>query len=172
MVDPATLRRAGFRALFLGAAALIVFFRILPVDPGRAAGPTPDLLLLLMLAWVIRRPGDLPVWLIAALALFADVIFVRPLGLEALLTVLGAEALRRRAKPTADRPFLAEWLLVAAVLLALTLARVVILGLTLVPQPGLGAIALDYAVTAATYPAVVLACAVCFGVRARPERRA
>ncbi len=166
MGDPSALRRTGFRALFLGVAAIVVFFRILPVHVARDGLPAPDLLLLLIFAWVLRRPGDLPVWLVGAVALFADAVYMRPLGLWALLAVIGAEALRRRSRLTAEQPFPVEWMRVAGVLLAMTVARTLILAVTLVPQPPLGAVALEYAVTVAAYPLVVLGCTLCLGVRA------
>ena len=162
-----TMGRLGHRALFLAAVALIVFVRILPIDFGGGRMPAPDPLICLIFVWVLRRPGDLPVVLVAAVALFADVIFVRPLGLWALMTVAGAEVLRRRHHLTSGQPFVAEWARVAAVIAAMTLARVAILGVTLVPHPPLGAVVAEAAATILAYPVVALACVWGLGVRAR-----
>lgn len=167
MVEPTALGRSGFRLLFFAAIALVVFVRLLPVHPGGGGLPAPDGVLLLLLAWVQRRPRDLPVWLVAAVALFADIVFVRPPGLWALLTVAATEVLRRRAHLTGDRPFAVEWGGVAALVAAMTVARLAVLGLTLVPQPPLSAVALDAGVTILAYPLAALVCARVLGVRAR-----
>ncbi len=169
MVEPRTLRRAGFRAMFLAIAGLVIFVRLLPVDIGGSHIPTPDIVLLLIFAWVVRRPDYVPVAMLAGLALFADVVFVRPLGLWALLTVLGSEVLRRRSRGPAVLSFPLEWLLVAATLLAMCLAQIVILGIALVPQPPIGAQALHFLVSVLAYPLVAAATIYGSGVR-RPGR--
>ncbi len=169
MVEPRTLRRAGFRAMFLAIAALVIFVRLMPVDIGGSHIPAPDIVLLLIFAWVVRRPDYVPLPIVAGVALFADVIFVRPLGLWALLTVLGSEILRRRSHSPALHSFPAEWLLVSATLLAMTLAQLVVLGIALVPQPPIGAQILHVVVSVLAYPLVAAATIYGSGVR-RPSR--
>ncbi|CAM4336845.1 rod shape-determining protein MreD [Palleronia rufa] len=172
MVDPLTLRRWSFRALFAALALLVIFVRILPYHVGEDNWPAPDLLVLLTFAWVLRRPDYAPVWLIALTGLFADVVFVQPLGLWTLLTVLGADFLRRRHHATAGQPFPIEWLTVSLVLLAMHLGQTLILGILLVPQPPVGATGLRLLISVLAYPLVVAATAFGLGIRpASPAER-
>ena len=172
MVDPRTLRRWSFRAVFVALAGLVVFVRILPYHVGQETLPAPDLLLLLIFAWVLRRPEYVPVWLIALVGLFADVVFMRPLGLWTLLTVLGSDFLRRRSHLSPGQSFGVEWFKVAGVLLFMYVAQVLVLGLLMVPQPPVGATGLELTITVLVYPLVVVATAFVFGVRpAGPAER-
>ena len=127
--------------------------------------PAPDLIVLLAFAWVLRRPEYMPVWLIAGVALFADFLFMRPLGLWALITVLGSEWLRRRAHLTLEQPFPVEWMRVSTLLLVMYVAEAMLLGVMMVPQPTIGASVLELMMTVATYPVAVVATAFVFGVR-------
>lgn len=165
MVDPVTRRRFGFRALFVGLSVLVVFVQILPFQMGNSRWPGPDLVVLLALAWVLRRPEYVTAPLVAAVILFGDVMFMRPLGLWAGIVVLGVEFLRTRGTLSRDLPFLVEWLTVAAVLILMTLARVLILALFLVEQPVLGLIFLQMIVSILTYPLVVAISRFVLGVR-------
>ncbi|WP_375261496.1 rod shape-determining protein MreD [Palleronia sp.] len=165
MVDPVTLRRAGFRTLFVAVAFAFVFVRILPFMGPSGGWPAPDLIVILAFAWILRRPEYLPLWLVAIVVLFADVIFMRPLGVWALATVLGTEFLRRRSHTTLEQPFPVEWFRIASVLLVMHAGEALILAVTLVPQPGLGATLLEYLTTVAFYPLAVVATAFVFGVR-------
>jgi rod shape-determining protein MreD len=165
MVDPLTLRRASFRALFVAVAAGFVFVRILPFMGAGDRFPAPDLLVILAFSWVLRRPDYLPVWLIAGIGLLADILFMRPPGLWAAATVLGTEFLRKRSHLTAEQPFPVEWLLVAGTLAAMYLGQALILGILMVPQPSFGASILELLASVAFYPLVVMATAFVFGVR-------
>lgn len=172
MVDPLATRRILYRALFAVIAAGLIFAQILPLGLGTGRLPSPDLLILLSAAWALRRPDYVPTLLIAAVLLLSDILFMRPLGLWAALGVLGVEMLRSRGATSAELPFLAEWLLVTVVLAAMTVAESLILAILMVPRPPLGAAALHLVISAAVYPAVVLATTLVFGVRsATPAER-
>lgn len=172
MVDPRATQRILYRALFAAIAAVLIFAQILPLGLGTGRLPSPDLLILLSAAWALRRPDYVPTLLVAAVLLLSDILFMRPLGLWAALGVLGVEMLRSRGATAAELPFLAEWLLVTAVLAAMTLAESVILAVLMVPRPPLGAVALHLMISAAIYPTVVLATTLICGVRpATPAER-
>ena len=165
MIDLLTTRQLLFRALFAALAALVIFAQLLPLGLGAWRLPSPDLLILFAAAWALRRPDYVPTLLVAGVLLVSDILFMRPLGLWAALGVLGVEALRGRGETSAELPFPAEWLLVVLVLAAMALAEMVILAVLMVPQPPVGATALHLVISAAIYPAVVLATTVLCGVR-------
>ncbi|WP_432254736.1 rod shape-determining protein MreD [Limimaricola sp. AA108-03] len=158
------LGRAGFAALAMG----LIFLRLLPLDtmPPRWAGP--DLLLVAVLLWVVRRPGFLPVWLVAAVVLLADFLFQRPPGLMAALTVIATEMLRRRHMRLRAGGFAAEWaatsLAVAGILAATQLALLI----TVVPAPPLGLVASQAVTTALAYPLAAIAARWLFRIGHRP----
>lgn len=165
MVDPRTARRWGYRALYLAICAGLIFLHLLPVDLQAGRYPGPDIMLCLTVAWVLRRPRFVPIWLIAFVFLVADMLFMRPPGLWTALVVIGVEFLRAREAQSRETSFSAEWAMVAAVLAVMTLANRAILGLTMVEQVSLGLTLLQLVFTVLAYPVVVLVSRVLFGVR-------
>lgn len=165
MADATITSRWGYRALFLGLAALVIFWKLLPLNPGPGQIPGPDVLLALAFAWVARRPNLIPVLLAAIVFLAADILLMRPLGLWAALSVVGLEYLRRRSLILRDSTFFTEWLMVAAVITAMTVGQALILGLFLVDQPGLGLTLIRLIATILCYPIVVVLAARLFGIR-------
>lgn len=143
-------------------ALLLIHLVPLSVAPGRIPGP--ELMLCLTLTWVLRRPYQLPTPLVAAVFLMADVLFLRPLGLQAALVVIMVEFLRARTANTREQTFMAEWLMVGVLLLVLTLAERMILAIVVVPQPSLGLAAFEMFATVAAYPLVVLAAGFALGL--------
>lgn len=152
MVDPVVAHRWGWRAGFVGLAAVFWFLRILPLDTLPQGWPGPDLLLALTFAWVIRRPDYVPAPLIATVFLLEDMLSQRPPGLWAALVLLGSEFLRGRIALLRGRPFLAEWAMVAAVGAGMMLAQRLVLATLFVPQAGLGAEVVRLLATLALYP--------------------
>lgn len=138
--------------------ALVIFFsRLLPLGVGIEAGgwPGPDLLLCLTLAWVTRRPDQLPVLLIVAVYLVEDFLLMRPPGLWAAIVVLATEFLRGRAALTRELGFAMEWLLVAAVMVAMLIVNRGINAIAFLPQPGFGLAAVQTLGTILCYPLMV-----------------
>lgn len=161
------LRRSLETPLLAGLGVVSVLAVTMPVGPGGTLG-APDLLACLLVAWVVRRPAQLPLGLVVALGLFADLLLSRPLGLGALGLVVVVEAFRRRALLFHGAPFVVEWAAAVAAF-ALMLAGVSLaLGLVFAPTPGVGPSLRHVAATAIAYPLVVLGLAWCLGVRA-PE---
>ena len=155
------LMRAGYVALGL----TIIFFQLLPLEtmPRRFAGP--DLLLGFTCAWAVRRPEFTPALSIAALMLIADMLFQRPPGLFAALTLLGTGALKRRAAGLRDQTFAVEWLTVSLSFIAILLAYRLILSILLIPQAPLGLSVIQVAMTVVTYPLIALITGALFGVQ-------
>lgn len=131
-------------------------------DPARWIAP--DLLILLTLAWVTRRPGFAPALAIAAIFLVADLLFQRPPGLWAGLVLILSEMLRGRSRSLRTLPFWVEWATVGGGLIAITLVNRFTLSMVLVPQASLGLTLLQMALTILCYPVVVLLSYLLFGI--------
>lgn len=165
MVDPITTRRWAHRALFLGLAALVLFLRLLPVNPTSHGIPGPDMMVAFTLAWVLRRPEYVPALLIVLVFLVEDLMFWRPIGLWPLIVLAGTEFLRAREEASRDLPFAIEMALVGSVMAAMLLLNRLVLGLLMVPQPPLGLELLRMLATLAAYPFVVALSLLAFGLR-------
>lgn len=157
MIEAQTRRRLLGGALFTFIAALLIFTRLLPLAPGQVMLPGPDVLLCLTFAWVLRRPGQVPAGLIAAVFLFEDVMLMRPPGLWTLFVLIATEALRAREHRWRDQAFVFEWARVAALLALMMLAQRVMMAVFLLPLAALGQVILHYLATVACYPLAVLA---------------
>lgn len=165
MVEVTVTRRWTYWSLFLGLATLIIFVKLLPLQSGPGRIPGPDVLTLFALAWVVRRPDYVPVPLVAAVFLMADVLFMRPLGLWTALVILGLEFLRARSVSLRDMSFFAEWLSVVGVITAMFFVNALILIVFAVDQPGLGQALIRLIATILAYPIVVALAARAFGLK-------
>ena len=108
MNPPRALPALAETPLLTGLGVLSVLAVTMPLGPGGAL-VAPDMLYCLLVAWAIRRPAQLPLWVVVALGLFADLLLSRPLGLGALAQLLVVEAFRRRALFFHGTPFVLEW---------------------------------------------------------------
>ena len=165
MAELTASNRWSMRGLFVGLMALVIFMKLLPLNPGTKSVPGPDILLLVTCAWVLRRPEYVPVWLIAAVFFVADLLFMRPPGLWAAIVIVATEALRAQAAQLRDQSILLEWLTVAGTVTAMFIAYAMVLGIFLVDHPGLGATLIRLIMTIIAYPIVVALAARAFGVR-------
>ncbi|OYX44468.1 MAG: hypothetical protein B7Z02_05035 [Rhodobacterales bacterium 32-67-9] len=165
MVDPIAASRFGYRLLYAGLAALVVFVRILPLNAVPVRFPGPDLILCLTLVWVLRRPDYVPALLIAGVLLLDDLLAMRPPGLWTLIVLLGTEYLRSREATLRGIPFALEWLIVGVVIAVMTIVNAVLLALFLIPQAGTSLIVLQALATIAAYPLVVAATHFVFRLR-------
>ena len=112
----------------------------------------------------IWASGLLPAGLVAAVILAEDLFMLRPPGLWAALTVLGAEFLRSRAALTRELSFLMEWLLIAAVMVVLFLAGRLAHAVMFLPQIGFGYATAQVLASILAYPLVVGLSRVALGV--------
>lgn len=168
MADLPLLLRLWKIGVFLLLAGLIAFSQLLPLTRQAGDLPGPDLMILLALAWVMRRPKLVPMWIFLIVFLFADILFMRPLGLHTALVLVALDIARRRALAAPRMPFLREWTIVATAVAAITLAEVVIQTVLFVPQVSLGLALIRLMFTALAYPVVVLLMAGPFGL-SRPK---
>lgn len=152
MIDPGRRRRIFGQAVYVALFLAILFWRLLPLAPGRVIWPGPDLGLCLTLIWVLRRPEQVPVLGIAALYLIEDILLLRPIGLGAAVVVLGTEAARKREQRWRELPFMVEWLRVTMLLALMMLAYRFLLTIFFLPPPPLGQAMLQFIATTAAYP--------------------
>lgn len=165
MVEVATRQMLTGAALFAACFLAILMMRMLPLSAGFAGWPGPDLGLCLALAWVLRRPDQLPALLIVALFLFEDLMLWRPIGLWAAIVLAGTEAARSREPRWRDQSFLIEWLRVSILITGMVLGYRVVQVLFLLPVPALGQVILQLLATIMAYPAVVVAARWLVGLR-------
>lgn len=168
MSEGQLLRRTAYGAVFVLLTALVLVTRLLPLDVQATRLPAPDLVMCLIVAWVIRRPEWLPVWLIALVVFTSDLLLMQPPGLWTAIAILASESLRRRQKRLQPLSVAGETGVFAAVYTAMIGLNWVILTLSFAEQPGLGAQLLRMPVTVLAYPLVVLLCATVLGLRKRP----
>lgn len=142
----------GYRLLFLVLALLFLFLRLLPLGTEAGDLPGPDLLLALMIAWMMRRPDYLPVWLIAAVVLAEDLILLRPPGLWTALVILATEFLRSRIALTRELSFPIEWLVAAGLMMAMLVCYRLAFTVSLLPQAPFGFAVIQVVWTVLAYP--------------------
>lgn len=141
--------------LWLVIAAAVLFLRMLPLNLGASGWPRPDALLILTLAWVLRRPAHLPAPAIGLVYLVEDLLSLRPPGLWALAVLLGTEFLRRRQAVAREIGLMLEWGLVAGVLVAMTLGYRLVLAIVMIPQDPLDLSLMKLLGTVVLYPVAV-----------------
>lgn len=157
------------RAVFCGLVLLILFFQLLPLETTPRKLAPPDLLMAFTFAWVLRRPDYVPIPLIAALFLLADLLLQRPPGLLAALVVAATAFLRSRGTGPGDTGFIGEWATVTIVLCGVALLDRLVLSLTLTGAPPLLLSGSQLILTIFAYPLAVGISHWLFGVR-RPTR--
>ncbi|MEM1065951.1 MAG: rod shape-determining protein MreD [Pseudomonadota bacterium] len=165
MAERVTSHRWQFRLLFAALAFAVIFTRLLPIDAGPGRLPGPDVMFLIAIAWVLRRPAYVPVALVAAVFLMMDVLFLRPLGLWAACVVVAIEVFRTREAQWRDLPFLLEWMLVGFVIAATSIAYIAILTLFAADQPSFGLTLLQMLITILCYPLAVFFSVAFLGLR-------
>jgi rod shape-determining protein MreD len=168
MTEARLTRRIVAGAAFAGIAAAMVLVKLLPLGLNAGGWPVPDLLMCLLVAWMIRRPDLLPMPLVAAVFLWADMMLMRPPGLWAALAVLAGEWLRNRQRGLRAAPLVAEPGLLVALMVAMVLAHWAVLALLFVDQPRLGQQLLQVPVTVLAYPVVAALLQLGLGLRRRP----
>jgi rod shape-determining protein MreD len=154
------------RIVLVGLALAAIHVPMIPVSHAADRLPVPDLLFCLLAAWAVRRPERLPLLLVVALGLLADLLQARPIGPGALGLVLATEVLRV-ARPGG---MIVEWAGAAALFAALLAGTVLLLTLALVPGPGLAPLLEHWAATVIAYPFVAGIAQAILGGRARVAR--
>ncbi len=155
--------------LFLLIGMVSIGIPMIPMGLAANSIPFPDLLYVVIVAWIIRRPDSAPMLLVAFLALLGDALLMRPLGLWAVLLLAGSEALRASKRAFRDIPFVLEWAYVAGLFVVLNVLQNLLLLVTFTPMHGFGAVFGHVLRTVAIYPLVVAF--LHWGLRIRAPRR-
>jgi len=164
-MDIGLLKLWGMRFLFILTAFVVLFFHLLPLNPAPSHWAGPDVLVAMVFAWAVRRPDYVPVLLVAAVMLLADMLLQRPPGLWSVLVVCATEWLKSRERRQRETTFVLEWLTFAGTFIVITiLYRAVMMILILVPGT-LTLSLVQVVLTIAVYPIVVVVSYFLFGVR-------
>lgn len=164
MGDRTDARTWTHRGVFVMLAFVIIVAQLVPLDMRPVAWAPPDLLLVITLVWVARKPRYLPVLVVGFLFLAADFLFQRPPGLWAALVVVLTETIRRQNRDFRNMPLLVEWGTITFGIVAITLINRLVLFVTVVPQAPLGPTLIQMIGTILIYPLVVLVAHFIFGV--------
>ncbi|MBQ4825196.1 rod shape-determining protein MreD [Leisingera sp. HS039] len=165
MANTSPARIWAMRAAFPALALLIMFFHLLPLNTEPRFWAPPDFLLLLAITWSLRRPDFVPALSIALVMLLADLLFHRPPGLLALLTVLACEFLKARAAPHRESTFISEWLAAGVTLIGMAVLNRLVLVVFGVAQAPLSLTVIQIVMTIAAYPLAVWVSQAILGVR-------
>lgn len=165
MAEAALSNKWVMRCVFAALCLLLLFLQLLPLEttPRRWAGP--DFMVVLAFAWAARQPDYTPALLIGGLFLLADLLLLRPPGLEAAVMVVAIEMQRSRAYRLRDATFATEWLNAAAFMILAALGYRLLAALFFLPQPSLGLILMQVIMSVAAYPLVVFLSHTLFGLR-------
>ena len=112
-----------YRVIFLMLGLLAIAYPILPLQFSPARWPAPGLLFVLTMAWVVRQPDSAPFLSIAALAILADAVLMRPMGLWAVLLLMASETVRFSYRSIQERGLMMEFSVVAGLLLAMMILQ-------------------------------------------------
>lgn len=165
MGDPLVWRLVGYRALYVVAVLAVAVVLLLPLGEGAGRLPGPDVIVALTIAWAMRQPGHVPIVILAATLLVADLLLMRPPGLIAVIIVLAVEVIRAREESWRDLQFMADWAVAGALIAAIFVVNAICLAIFLVPQPSLGQTLIRLVLTVMIYPAAMGAVLYIFGVR-------
>lgn len=169
MVDPVRPHLWRGRLVFVGLILGLLTLRLLPVETAPGSWPWPDLVLVVMLVWVARRPDLAPTLIIAALAFLTDLVCQRPPGAWSAVVLLTAEGLRARHGDIRTMSVAAEWGFVTVAIIAVMLGNRLVLAVSMSPLPPLGLTLLQVAMSIVATPLVMAAAHLLLGVR-RPGR--
>lgn len=153
-------------AVFVSLGLVTTLISMLPLGLSAETTLTPDLFFCMAYAWIIRRPITAPLGLIFIVALFSDIMLMKPLGLWAFIILMSTELVRSQEKPLREQMFIFEWLIFALLFAVALAANSMLLTLALYPRPGFDLILGYFASTVLAYPLVLAVLHFIFRIRA------
>lgn len=162
----ASLQRPAIGRGIYGAICLgVIMLRLHPFSTQPNQWPGPSILLVLTLLYALRQPRLVPPMLVAGVFFLADLLFMKPPGLMAALVVIGSETLRRRSEALRSAGVMAEWIMIAIAIAAITVLERLTLGVLMVPRPELGPALIGMIGSIAIIPVVDLIGRLILGLR-------
>lgn len=160
----------GLRIAFVLVCFAVLFVKLLPLrlEPRSLAGP--DLILMILFSWTLRRPDAVPLIISASVLLLSDLVLMRPPGLWAALVLIATEWLRVRDRFLRNSTFWAEWLNVSLALAFISLIYSFALTLMFDISDAYFLSVMQFSLTVILYPLVVFVSSVVFGVRRSAPR--
>jgi len=101
------------RTIVVLTAALCITIPLITLDYSVDRVLPPDLFYALCVSWIIRQDKTANMPLVIIMALLADFVLMRPVGLGALLILVTTEIARNNARVLRDQGFILEWLAVS-----------------------------------------------------------
>lgn len=140
--------------VLVAGALCALLIQLAPLGPLPDA-PMPDLFWAVLAFFALRQPDAAPVWLIFALVVLRDALLGGPVGAGALTLLLGAQALRMRARAMPPpRSVLGDWAAAALVYAAALMVQWLLMALSLAHPPAMAVLAAHGLATAAAIPPV------------------
>jgi len=155
MAEKTGLHLWSMRLLYVVLCGLVVMFHLLPLGQIDAITFSPDIILCITLAWVVRRPDYAPIFLIAGVALLAELLLMRAPGLWAALTVLLADSITKQRNKMRSTGFGVEWFRVTVGIAAIFILERIANGVLFLETPPLGASIAQFLATVVAYPIIV-----------------
>lgn len=142
--------------MFIVLGLLISVATLVPGTGNETRLFIPDYLLCFIFVWLLREPEAAPPMAVAFVAIVADILQQRPIGLHAALIMVATEFARTQVWRRGETGFMGEWGIAALGILLIAIAERMVLTIALVPQAGFGATARLVASSAIAYPLVGL----------------
>jgi len=140
------------RALFVFMAALCITIPLITLDYSVNRRLPPDLLYLLSISWIVRQDRTANMPLVVGMALLADFVLMRPIGIGALLMLMTSEVARNNTRVLRDQGFLLEWLAVSVGFMLMMLVQNIFLTLAFSARVSLSDIGQISLATILCYP--------------------
>lgn len=101
------------RLLYILASIVCITLPLITLDYSVDRRLPPDLFYALSIAWIIRQDRSANMPLVVGMALLADIVLMKPIGLGALMMLVTSEVARNNARVLRDHGLLLEWLVVS-----------------------------------------------------------
>ncbi len=155
MINFQNIQSWAYYIKYLMICFIILSLQLLPMKIVHQEVLWPNLIYLITVAWLIRKPSYLPVILILFVHIISDILLLMPLGLWSALSLIGYEFLRWRSLSQGRLKLGQELLLVNIVLILLTFIQIGIEFIFKIESPPIGMILLQLTFSLLIYPIVI-----------------
>ena len=156
--------------IFCILSIAVILLHLMPLSSDTTFFNTPDIILVIIVAWALRAPVIMTPYLAATVCLLADFLLQRPPGLWSFCVVLIVIGLRAQAQIMRRALFLSEWALAAAAMIAVPVLYYLIRALTFMPGDSFAQVIFQVALNILIYPVIAILSARFFAKRANSAR--